>query len=195
MNISKPLPEITEKVIERFLSKVNKSDSANECWEWTGGKFRRGYGAITISKRTIKAHRVAYYIANNKDPHPRLVLHSCDNPTCCNPSHLFEGTDQDNSDDRQKKGRTARGEKSGARLHPERTPRGNWWRKTHTNPASGEQNGASKLTTSEVIQIRNLYRPWKHGTGLGIVALGKRFDISKSMVHNIVAGKWWKNVK
>lgn len=72
------------------------------------------------------------------------VLHSCDNPTCVNPDHLFLGTGADNMADRDAKGRTARGDKSGARLHPESTPRGE---KTHN----------SVLTEENVLKIRDIY--------------------------------------
>ena len=59
---------------------------------------------------TIKAHRLAFLYANGRWP-SGLCLHRCDNPPCCNPSHLFEGTSHDNTSDAQRKGRLMRGER------------------------------------------------------------------------------------
>lgn len=74
------------------------------CREWTGTFFNSGYGSACVEYKTYLAHRLAYLtfvgpIGQNK------VCHSCDNPKCINPSHLFLGSQQDNMDDKVKKGR------------------------------------------------------------------------------------------
>lgn len=105
----------------RFLSKVEEG-SPNECWPWMGGRFKDGngvasYGAFTIGRRTIKAHRYAYAIAFGPFDTRLKVCHQCDNPMCCNPNHLWLGTYDDNNKDRNLKGRQAKGESvSTARL-------------------------------------------------------------------------------
>lgn len=79
----------------------------DECWIWTGRLDSKGYGALN---RTL-AHREAYRRTNGPIPAGKHVLHSCDNPPCCNPAHLFLGTQADNNADRNSKERQARGER------------------------------------------------------------------------------------
>jgi hypothetical protein len=89
-----------------------------ECWPWLAGKHR-GYGAFGFSGRMMPASRVAWILLFG-NPGKLWVLHSCDNPSCCNPYHLFLGTPFDNSQDMVKKERQARGERSaGAKLSEE----------------------------------------------------------------------------
>jgi hypothetical protein len=103
------MSELSEKDIARFWSHVDRRDPG-ECWPWLTGK-KHGYGAFAFGSRsdgtraTVPAHRVAYYLTHGRWPKP-CCLHACDNPPCCNPAHLFEGTHEDNVADRQAKGRT-----------------------------------------------------------------------------------------
>lgn len=83
------------------------------CWPWLGHKIRRGYGQLSVAGRLWLAHRYAYSISNNREPGLLLVCHTCDNPPCCNPTHLFLGTVADNTRDAQAKGRLAKGERIG----------------------------------------------------------------------------------
>ncbi len=89
---------------QRFWSKVNKNTDTG-CWEWTAFKNKSGYGMFTVSSslRTY-AHRIAAKL-DGRDPTGMSVCHSCDNPSCVNPAHLFLGTQQDNVDDMRAKGR------------------------------------------------------------------------------------------
>ena len=95
---------------ERFWEKVNKS---GDCWEWTASTFVNGYGKFGVNGKTLRAHRVSYEFIHGPIPDGLLACHRCDNKICVRPSHIFLGTDKDNSNDREKKGRTARGERSG----------------------------------------------------------------------------------
>ena len=95
---------------ERFWEKVNIPNNAGECWVWNGGKMRGGYGGVNACGKTSQAHRVSYELHYGTIPEGFMVLHKCDNPPCVNPHHLFLGTNQDNSDDRGRKGRTVKGE-------------------------------------------------------------------------------------
>jgi HNH endonuclease len=97
-------------LIERFWSKVNKTDT---CWLWTGGKNGAGYGLIILDNSkegSMLAHRLSWEIHNEPISDGLCALHKCDNPSCVNPYHLFLGTHQDNSDDKVAKGRSPRGE-------------------------------------------------------------------------------------
>lgn len=99
-------------ILKRFLSKVKPATSG--CWEWQGGKNEHGYGMFFLSPkaRTQKAHRIAWEFFRGPIPDGGCVLHSCDNPPCVNPDHLWIGTKKQNSKDMVKKGRSTSGVKN-----------------------------------------------------------------------------------
>lgn len=82
--------------INRFWSKV---DMSRDCWEWTGGKYKDGYGRFFINGVGTRSHRVVWVITNDSIPDGLCVLHKCDNVGCVNPSHLFVGSQLDNMRD------------------------------------------------------------------------------------------------
>ena len=99
----------------RFWQYVVKSD---ECWKWTGAKHEFGYGLLNRGgNRHVRAHRLSYEIHKGPIPEGSIVCHSCDNPECCNPEHLWLGSLRDNAQDCSKKGRTRGGHVAGPR-HP-----------------------------------------------------------------------------
>jgi hypothetical protein len=83
------------------------------CWVWVGHRTADGYGALRVGDTMKRTHRIAYEIYVGEIPEGLLVCHRCDNPACCNPAHLFVGSDADNVDDMIRKGRMARGEDGG----------------------------------------------------------------------------------
>lgn len=119
-----PIPILSENDKNRFFKKISIIPTANRCIEWKAAKSKAGYGVLTINKVQFKAHRVAYFIHHETDPKELLVCHTCDNPTCVNPSHFFLGTNADNATDRTKKGRSSQGDAHWSRLHPERLAKG-----------------------------------------------------------------------
>ena len=108
--------------------------SPDECWEWVGTKDKNGYGKVTIRPKTFRSHRLIYELTYCPIPTRQCVLHQCDNPSCCNPKHLFLGTPKDNSQDMVHKNRQA----------------------------GGEDNGNCKLTMDQIKEIRNLYSTKKY---------------------------------
>lgn len=104
------------KTKERFWSKVERGES-NECWPWKASTLRGGYGYFYLDG-TKQAHRMAYELSFGQIPEGKQVLHKCDNPSCCNPNHLFLGSQFDNISDmiQKKRPRYAVGEKSNAKL-------------------------------------------------------------------------------
>ncbi len=99
----KPLKHFDPGLIEAFQSKVRKG-KPNECWPWTGGSFQHRYGIFN----KLRTHRIAYFLTHGIVPDGLSVLHRCDNPPCCNPNHLFLGTQADNMHDKRNKGRSVR---------------------------------------------------------------------------------------
>ena len=101
-------PNIKLTVEIKVFNKINIS-GINECWEYLGSKLPRGYGVIRKGRTTLYAHRIAYKIFWGDYDSDMCVCHHCDNPSCCNPYHLFLGTHADNVRDREAKGRGRNG--------------------------------------------------------------------------------------
>ncbi len=100
--------------IEKIKSRVFVDD--NGCWIWEGALLRGGYGGINVSKKSHQVHRYMWELVNGEIPKGMLVCHKCDNPPCCNPSHLFLGSHKTNAEDKVSKNRQSRGESNKSKL-------------------------------------------------------------------------------
>ena len=142
-----------------FWSRVSYS-APSECWEWTGGLNFEGRGRIMFRERREYAHRVAFALANPSIFDPSLrVLHTCDNPRCVRPSHLFQGTQADNVHDMHRKGRDrkVRGEKQWCAKFTE-----NQVRAIRANPNPMKQIARDYNVSDTAIRNIKLRKTWKH---------------------------------
>lgn len=168
---------LTPAQIERFWSRVEKTEGG--CWLWTHRKDKNGYGVLSTSQTAYKAHRVAWTLKHRQIPSGMLICHDCpsgDNPSCCNPDHLFLGTNADNSADMIAKSRMAKNANNGAVKYPERL-----WR--------GEKNQNAKLTEEQVVETRKRY-----AEGFSISAIAAVYRVSRPVIRAIVSREAWAHV-
>jgi hypothetical protein len=113
-----------EKYLTRFQSKI---DFSGDCWLWTAGLSKKGYGQFYYDGKMWATHRLAYFLANGElPPAPLIIRHKCRSKNCVNPDHLEPGTIDDNNQDKKRDG----------------------------TQNTGENHGSSKLTWEQVAQIR-----------------------------------------
>ena len=95
----------TGTIQERFFRKVIRGKDENDCWGWCGYTDTNGYPQLSDKGKEKMCSRVSYGIFKGGIPEKLFVCHSCDNPLCTNPRHLWLGTAKDNSRDMDLKGR------------------------------------------------------------------------------------------
>ena len=148
-----------------FWAKV-KTGTAFDCWPWTGALNTWGYGDVLYKGRRSNASRVAYLLSGGKVPKGLVVCHRCDNPACCNPKHLWVGTQAENLKDCRDKGR--------ARV------------------LSGEEHPrpTAKLTPKQVMDAKRAY-----ANGTTQTALGLKYGVHSSTISRAVRGEKWAHLK
>jgi len=162
-------PDLFSALMTRFWAKVEER-GPNECWPWTGSRLPKGYGRARVElgpegrETVIYSHRLAYLFCCGDIPEGLYVLHSCDNPPCCNARHLFLGTATDNAQDRESKGRGG-----GAHLR-------------------GEGNRRAKLTWESVREMREAYA----AGDVTQAALATRYGVSSGTAFKVLAGHTWR---
>lgn len=149
----------------RFWSKVEKTDG---CWEWKGRKLPKGYGKIGFKGKEEYAHRVSWILHFGEIPRKIQVCHTCDNPSCVRPSHLFLGTNSDNQLDCEMKGR----------------------RNRPKDFQVGSSNNKAKLTESDVMEIRIMYASGQYKQK----HLAELFGVGETTVTDILIGNKWSHV-
>lgn len=148
--------------IERFWAKVKKGRGSG-CWTWTGAAKGAGYGILKIEGRTVRANRLSFELKHGRSPKGH-VLHTCDNPSCVRPSHLYEGDAQRNAADREERGRG--------------------------NHVRGSANPRARLCDAEVRVIKALLRRGN----MTQQAIADHYNIKRSAVADIKAGRSWSHV-
>jgi len=154
------------KVLGRLLSKLAIPEDKSGCWLWEGSVYSNGYGKFSIGNKIVYPHRVVYTIFIGEIPDRKLVCHSCDNRLCCNPTHLWAGTHEDNMLDMVKKNRA-------------------WYISLYR-----EDNYNSKLTERDIPKIRRML-----ACSYSQRNIGKVFGVSKTTIGYIKQGKTWKQPK
>ena len=145
-------------------------DKDTGCWEWGMGKDTCGYGQVRFNGKKVHASRISFvYLSKPHDlmalPAGMCVCHTCDNPGCVNPSHLWLGTASDNMRDMVLKGRSLKG----------------------ASVNVGEHNGMSKLTESKALAIACLL-----DSGLfSRREIGEMFGVCTATVGYINSGHIW----
>ncbi len=166
----KPITYISPAKAAHFwtLAHVGKPDA---CWPWRKCSPNRRPTYSIVARRgqdvVRLASRVAFFLHNGRDT-ALWVLHKCDNPRCVNPNHLFEGTPQDNSDDRAAKGRHK-----------------GWPNMTHY----GEGHGRAKLTEKQVREIRQRY-----ASGEQQIDLAPLYGVSNVAISKITTRRTWRHI-
>jgi len=155
-----PRPTRGMTLSQRLEYYTDSSGGPDACWLWKGHTDGCGYGMLgTAGGRKERAHRVRWLLSH-EPPGELQVLHKCDNPACNNPRHLFLGTHKDNMDDRDFKGRG--------------------------NQPKGERAAKSKLTTPQVLRIRN--------GGESAAALSRELKVSMGTIYHIRQGLTWRHL-
>lgn len=153
--------------LKERLERLSKPVSSG-CIEWQSAT-RNGYGRLIIGSRTdgtrasVSAHRLSYEVHVGKIPDGLFVCHTCDNPKCINPDHLFVGTRQDNVDDRETKSRN----------------------KIHLIRKNGEEHPSAKFSDRVIFKIRS-----ELGTTKDIAM---KYGMSERYVRDIRSNKYRKS--
>lgn len=155
----------------RFWSKVKVGKGTEGCWYWNGSKHKFGYGWFRINKKTYLSHRLALIFWDKKEKRGLQVNHKCNNPACCNPKHLYWGTQKENIKDCIL---------AGNKVDPPRNGK---------NPPirRGEDNHMSIMTKEKVFSLRE-----DRAAGMTHKDLGKKYGISTSTACQISNYKSWK---
>lgn len=181
MAISVPIPGlrlVSEASVLRFWAKVQKG---SDCWEWSGARLPRGYGTVRVDRRPWLAHRLSWVIHFGPIRDGMFVCHTCDNPACVRPEHLFEGTALANNRDMVSKNRHAHGPTHGSATHPHRFPGGR---------ARGTRINTAKLSEADVVAIRARFA----AGATTQKELAVAFGVSKSAIWYVVRVGSWRHV-
>ena len=157
------------KASKRFFIKVDRSEKDTECHLWTATSSS-GYGKFFLRGQKERAHRIAYALTHGNFDKEMDVLHSCHTPSCVNPQHLRLGTAKDNARDMVLAGRCG--------------ATGQAW-------SNGELNGYAKLSDAQALEIRALYAKGD----IAQAELGRRYEVSRSAIFNVVHFKTFKHLK
>ena len=153
-------------LIDRLFDNIDKSGGPKACHLWTGYFNGGKYGSLYAHGVQRPAHVWVLMLATGEEPNGRLACHTCDNPPCCNAKHLYWGTQKDNVNDREKRGRS--------------------------NRRVGETHGMAILTEAQVqeIRARHIPRHPQHSAS----AIAREVGVSSATIHLVIHRKHWAHV-
>lgn len=152
--MGRPKFKTRKSLEERLWSRVDRSGGPDACWPWAGANWK-GHGRIKPPGGVgspLKPHRVAWELTHGPIPNGLCICHRCDNPPCCNPSHMFLGSHQDNWDDMNNKGRHGR-IKVPNEMIPEVVER---YLSGETQQSIADDLGVAQTTISEIVRFKRL---------------------------------------
>lgn len=157
--------EYEQRAEKRFLSRIILTNTG--CWEWMGATDTKGYGRMVYRGKIVGTHQYAYihYVGNRNG---LCVCHHCDNPPCCNPDHLFLGTQLENIRDCSKKGRM----------------------KNNGKHIRGEGNPKAKLSRLDIPIIKSMFIPYK----MSCAKIARLYGVNTSTIQRIIYNKSWVNI-
>lgn len=150
----------------RVLVLTDRSGGPDACWPWLGARDTDGYGMLKLRYQRYRVPRLVFEFDRGHPPSPEkpCICHTCDNPDCCNPKHLWAGTPGDNNRDREEKGRSVR--------------------------LVGEDHPNAKLTANQVQAARAQYQ----AGSISQAKLARRLGISRTTLHPILQRTAWRHV-
>lgn len=174
---------------DRIWTKIDNA-GPDDCWEWQGKRTAAGYGQVKVKTgprqyELFIVHRLVYILTHGEIPVDQMACHTCDNPPCCNPAHLFADTGEGNQQDMIAKGRKpawhiplanrATAARNGKYTKPEATPR-------------GEKHRNAKLTDDAVRVILG-------DTAATNRELAERFGVTRTRIAQIRRGIGWSHLR
>lgn len=157
---------LAEQIAHFHASCKINDGTPDKCLEWQLGRFNTGYGRFRYKGKQVATHRLAYELFHERPIAEGMhILHSCDNQKCVKPEHLREGTNQDNSDDKVSRNRQIR--------------------------LKGESHGKSKLTETQVLEIREKYSTLDNCSQ---TALGIEYGVHNTTISDIIRKKRWNHL-
>lgn len=168
--------------IREYLNAKSTVDHVTGCWLWTGAVDKDDYGWAVWRRKTIKAHRLSWAEARGPIPVGLLVCHTCDTPRCINPDHLWLGTNLQNTQDRNRKGRQSKGLAHGVTFS--KSPK--WIAAVKAAQLHGEKSPAAKLTEDQVRAIRNDTRFQR--------IIAAEYNVHQMTISDIKRKKSWAHV-
>lgn len=145
-------------------SRPFSTDDERSIWEpnsgcllWLGSVNKQGYGRVRVEGIVVRAHRASYELHKGKIPEGLFVCHTCDNPSCINPNHLYAGTRRQNTDDAVNRNRF--------------------------KPRKGEENSTAALSNEQAMEVflaigsqRQIAKRFGISqTGVSYIKRGKRY--------------------
>ena len=151
-------------VMQILAARIDRSAGEDACWPWIGARNSKGYGNMRFRGKTRLVTHVVYELDRGHPPELPCVLHTCDNPPCSNPRHLWSGTNLDNVQDKERKGRG--------------------------NQPKGEHHHLAKLTVQQIRRIRRRYE----SAEVSLSQLGREFGVHYSTISSIVKREAWAHI-